>query len=275
MACLDKDPAKRPQTALELIQRLKRLDGPVTLSGSMRVPEEMVTGDNPVAGRARRRLMVTVLIGLVAALALAAFWFNQPLRKARRLIDAGRGPEALQVIDDSGDVDKSASLKMLKAAALNQTGRHDEAWKLLEQVPESVELEGEALEALCDGYGRNESPRLRKLLARLPKVKTLPSLQRLAKGDPSWPQWGALRFVDSEYAGQGLPLAKLYETALERKDCSQRRIAAKRLGDLRAVEAIDALKRLKAQPRKRGFLSDDECGQDAAAQALNRLEKEE
>ena len=94
---------------------------------------------------------------------------------------------------------------------------------------------------------------------------------RLAKRGESWHQWGALRFVDAEYAGQGLPLVELYEDALEHKDCGVRRIAAKRLVDFRTADVMPALEKLKALPREKG---DGDCGQAAADTALKQLAKE-
>ncbi len=282
MSMLEKDPAKRPQTTIAVLERLKPHVGPMTFSGAMRLelPDTgtgeatgQVTGENVTPGR-RWKLLGTLAVALVAFIFLGVWFWQQPLRKARRLVEARRGPEALQVLDDMGEAGNSWPGRMLKAAALHQASRADEAFKLLETIPEQAELEPEALEVLADGFGRSENQKLRRLLARFPKGKVLPTLQRMAKGESSWAQWGALRFVDLEYAGQGLALSKLYVDALGRKDCGLKRTAAKRLGELRAVEALEELKKLKATPRKRGA-ADDECGQDAAAAAIAKLEKEE
>jgi serine/threonine protein kinase len=282
MACLSKDPMFRPQSALEFLGRLKAIDGPVTFSVGMRLGDELPTVETPMGksslSRGRKGLMVTFGLALVAGAVLAAIWFNQPMRKARRLIDGNRGSEALQVIDDvmngSKEAAASGQWRMLRAAALTQSSKLEEAWKLLEAIPETEDVEAVTLEAMADGFGRGEPARLRKLLARFPKAKTLPSLQKLANGEASFAQWGALRFIDIEYAGQGLALGKLYMSALERKDCTTRRVAARRLGELRTVESVEALQRVKAQPRKRTVFTDDECGQDAATAALRALEKE-
>jgi hypothetical protein len=278
IACLSKDPARRPQSALEFLGRLKAIDGPVTFSQGMRLGDDAATAETRVPRVGLKRLIATGALALLVAGVLGTVWFNQPMRMARRLIDGNRGPEALQVIDDVMNESKEAAAsgrwRMLRAAALTQSSKIEEAWKLLETVPETEEVEVVALEAMADGYGRGEPARLRKLLGRFPKAKTLPALQKLANGEPSFAQWGALRFIDVEHAGQGLKLASLYEAALERKDCATRRVAAKRLGELRAVEAVPALQRVKALPRKRTVFTDDECGQDSAAGALRALERE-
>jgi len=149
--------------------------------------------------------------------------------------------------------------------AWNQPERH--ARRLM---PTDVELEPEAVEAAADDFGRNElkEPRPRKLLEKWPKAQVLPLMQRLAQGGASWHQWGALRFVDVQFAGQGLPLVPLYIEALASKDCSIRSVAAKRLSELRSAAAAAPLEALKAQAKK------PECGQDAAAAALLKLERD-
>jgi tRNA A-37 threonylcarbamoyl transferase component Bud32 len=275
--CLKKSPGERPQTAQALVERLTPIPLASTLTQALRAtvatPARRERGRSAPVKRVARLAAATV-----AALALLGvaffFWWNEPTRLARRLLEQGRGPEALQVIDDVKNNESSLTLKMLKAVALAQSSRHEESWKLLESLPDNTAVEPLAIETMADAFGRNEPARIKKLLASFPKVAMLPALQKLAQAEQSWSQWGALRFVDVEHAGQGLPLSQLYEQGLNRKDCSVRRTAAKRLGELRAVESIPTLKKLKELPRKRSLFSDDECGQDAAANALQRLEKE-
>src|SRR6185436_16683421 len=115
-----------------------------------------------------------------------------------------------------------------------------------------------------------------------PKAQVLPVLQELAVGpaegsaaeaeaalraSTAWAQWGSLRFVDLEYAGQGLPLVDLYLRSLFATDCRVRGLAAGRLAELRSPAALDALKRLKDSPKK----GDADCGHLAAAQAVKSL----
>ncbi|HEY1088295.1 MAG TPA: serine/threonine-protein kinase [Archangium sp.] len=263
--CLQKDPMHRPQTA----------SGLFALSTSK--PLQLIDTKLPVtAAPSRSRNVKAVVIGAgvgaTLALAIWAFWFNEPTRKAERLVGAGRGSEALQVLDEMGEEKAKAwPLQQLRATALHQVGRHDEEQKLLATFPEAELVSPLALEALCDDFGRNETVRVRKILAGLPKVSALPLLQSLAKDDQRWAQWGALRFVDLEYAGQGLPLLELYANALESKDCGIRRVAAKRLVDFRSTDAVPALEKLKALPREKG---EPECGQAAADAALKQLARE-
>ncbi len=283
--CLKKNPDERPQTAQAIVERLSPI--PLTNTLTQAIRETRISQSSSDSALKRRKHVIVLpplkyvaaVLGGVTVLTLVVAivgwkWWTEPSRVARRLLDQQRGPEALQVIDDAPNSETSATLRMLKAVALAQSGRPEESWRLLEALPDSTDVEPLAIETMADGFGRNEPARLRKLLAGFPKLSMLPALQTLAKSGQSWAQWGALRFVDVEHAGQGLPLIELYQQGLERKDCAVRRTAAKRLGELRAVESIPSLKKLKEQPRKRSLFSDDECGQDAAAAAMQRLEKE-
>jgi serine/threonine protein kinase len=268
-ACLEKLPAKRPATAVALADYLKPA-APLLLTTTP-------SGRNltqPAPFRVQRWQWTAAAVVLCALAAVTLVFRSDPERTARRLVDAGRGSEALQVIEDSGELKQQWSMKMLRATALHQVGRHGEELEVMKAVPPGTHFEPLALEALADDYSRKETPVLRKVLADLPKATALPGLQALAKSGPSKGQWGALRFIDLEYAGQGLPLAKLYVEALESNDCNVRDVAAKRLGELRSAEAVGALKKLKELPRKKGFFTDEDCGHDAAEQALKRLEKE-
>jgi tRNA A-37 threonylcarbamoyl transferase component Bud32 len=282
-ACMAKAPEARPPTATAFLQRLavKPIQLTSTVSRSMRI----AAAQTRLIKRARELpgWKVGAGAGLAAGLIMACLvWFLAPERAARRLLDARRGSEALQIIEDISGEKPSSSLTQLKAAALHQVGRTEEARKLLETIPVGSELEVEALETLADDFGqfegRVEGTRVRKLLVSWPKQKVLPVLQRLANRDEGWTQWGALRFVDVEFAGQGLNLTELYLKALGAKDCGRRSLAAKRLGELRSPAAIGRLTTLMNVPRKKGSGSgsdDQDCGQSAAAAALRRIERDQ
>jgi hypothetical protein len=272
MACLEKAPAQRPPTAQAFVERL---GSPAPNVSGLLTTILPTVPQAPVAKRSGWKWKLGLALAFVALVAAAAVvaWMD-PQRVARRLVQAGRGPEALQVIDDAGEKGKAPGMQLLRAAAYHQVGRHEEEWKLLEMPISPDDLEDDALLGLVDDFGRGEPARLKKALTGLPKSKVVPTLQRLAKGEQSWAQWGALRWLDTELAGQGLPLAELYVRALESRDCKIRAIAAGRLSTLRSPAAVEPLQRLKATPTKKGVLVDEECGQDAAAAALNKLERE-
>jgi tRNA A-37 threonylcarbamoyl transferase component Bud32 len=287
-ACLEKNADARPPSAQAVLEQLALtpIQLTTTVSGAMRAVSQARL--EPVRPRRRPWTLVAAAGAGVVLLGVGLGWYFQPERRARRLLDARRGSEALQVIDDAADGTPSSTLTQLKSAALYQVGRPEEGRKLLESLAsspkaaESLELEPEALEALADEFGqaegRGEGLRTRKLLASWPKQKVLPVMQRLATREEGWTQWGALRFVDVEYAGQGLHLTELYVASLQAKDCGRRILAAKRLGELRSPEAIEALTTLKSAPRKRGGvlgLEEEQCGQDAAAAALKRIERDQ
>lgn len=264
-ASLEKDPGRRPQTATGFIEALTAK--PLPLS-------KVARWDDPDRKGLSLKLKVAVVLGAVALGALTALgtrWWNEPARKARRLVDAGRGSEALQVLEDMGEAGQAWPMQTLRAAAFHQVGRHDEEWKVMDAVPAGEKLEAAAVEALADDFGHQEAARLKKLMASLPRAEMLPTLQVLARGEASWAQWGALRFVDLEYAGQGLPLSELYLRALDSRECSTRRVAAKRLAELRSEEAVEALTKLRMLERKKG---EADCGQDAATAALLSLQRE-
>ncbi|MDP1823418.1 MAG: serine/threonine-protein kinase [Archangium sp.] len=264
--CLEKDPGNRPQTAGALYTL--STSRPLTLSTTVPPPSALRA---PARSMAMKAVAIGAAVGVLGALGLWFSWFNEPARKAHRLVTAGRGSEALQVLEDLGPKGQTWSLQQLRATALHQVGRHEEEWKVMASAPENDALEPLALEALADDFGHAETARLRKLLASLPKAMLLPTFQPLAQEEQRWAQWGALRFVDLEYAGQGLPLLELYVRALENRDCSVRRVAAKRLVDFRSTDAMPPLEKLKALPRKKG---EEECGQAAAEAALKQLAKE-
>ncbi|MBX7099261.1 MAG: serine/threonine protein kinase [Myxococcaceae bacterium] len=288
MQCLEKDPASRPQGAAVLADAFAALRGRATGVGTLELPvaspvkatgalQRFTTGAQTALASPARRLQAGALAAVVLLGGLGLAWrASSPERRARALLEAGRGGEALQRIDDAGDEGKDPTLMQLRAAALHQVNRHDEELELFARVPTTGPLEPLSVHALADDYGRRESAAARRALTSWPKAVVLKQLQALANESPDKGQWGALRLVDQEWAGQGLDLVSLYATALEQSDCQVRRTAARRLSELPAAGALKALRALKDTPKKKGggFFSDDDCGQDAAAAAMRKLEKE-
>ncbi len=211
---------------------------------------------------------------MLVATASLLLW-NEPSRRARRLIEERRASEALQVLAEGGSGEKSPSIPMLRASALHQLGRHGDELEAIQGLTLGEEsVEPLLLEGLAEDFGQKESATVREALKHLPKESTLPKLQEVALQDNGKAQWGALRFIDIEYAGQGLPLVSSYSQALDPPDCRVRSIAARRLKELKHPDALPALQRLKDTPKRQGFLSDGSCGQDQAASAIRAIQRE-
>jgi hypothetical protein len=274
MQCLSKAPEARVASAAELAAALAHLSGPRVKTSEvaplvMRLTQEMK------AHRPRRWPFVLAGVVLLGALGAGGAWLflHQPERIARKLLAANRGSEALQAIDDTGELAKTPAMLMLRAAALHQVDRHEDEMDLFASVQprEGVPLELELVRALSDDFGRKEAASVRKLIVAWPRSSALPVLQTVASGVTDKAQWGALRFTDLEYAGQGLKLIELYAKALESNDCRIRGIAARRLGELHSLDAVPALKTLAETPRKKPA---EDCGQEAAAASAQKLEHE-
>ena len=279
MQCLAKSPDARVTNATELAAALVHLGAEGPNKDSLPPPSSVIRLTRQVAAARRRRWPFGVAAAGVLALAVGVgggFYLRAPERVARRMLDESRGSEALQVIDDAADLGKTPAMVMMRAAALHQVNRHDDETELFASLAprEGVPLEPHVVRGLCEDFGPKESNAVRKLIAAWPRSSTLPVLQRVASAQPDKAQWGALRLTDLEYAGQGLKLVELYALSLASNDCRMRSIAARRLGELHTLDAIPALKKLQALPKKRSTFSEEDCGQDAAAASVRKLEHE-
>ena len=262
----ERDLQRRSRVADTLQSALARLEP--FLSAARSVPQRF--RNLPL----RQRLLAGAGASLlaIAAVVLLGLW-RTPERRARRQIEARHAAEALQVLDDAP---QTVQILMLRAAALHQVSRHDEELDLVRRLKSGeLPIEPLLLEGLSEDFGAKEASALRDALSGLPRERTLPVLQALAQDGPPRVQWGALRFVDLEYAGQGLPLVSLYSAALEPPDCRVRNLAVKRLRELKDPAALPALRRLKGTPRRKAsFFSDDDCGQEQAGSAIRVIERE-
>ena len=209
------------------------------------------------------------MLGLLGALWLA-LWFGSPAKRIRREIQAGAPQRALQLAESTcAAAGCPAELRSLQAVALHGLKRHRDEQTLLGNLSdaETGRMDPLAVAALAEDFGRGDLG-ARTLLARAPAEKVGPVLARLARGTASPAQWGALRYLDLGKMTDGLDLVELYTGALESEDCRIKVIAARRLGELGDDKAKPALSRLATAPKK-----GTPCGQDDAAAALRKLEK--
>jgi hypothetical protein len=220
------------------------------------------------------------MIAITALVVVAVGWLllkTSTASEARALMRDGQPAAALEKIDaklksqsDSSDPE----LLALKAAALHRLDRHREESMVLREhlAPKAPEaLDPMVLEGLFDDFGRKEDPVARELLRRLPRGPVVKAGGELAKKKTSPAQWGALRYLDSENETEDLDRIELYVKALDSERCSERRVAARRLGELGDPYASEALEKLKNLPR--ATTPQPQCGQDEAARALTQLKR--
>lgn len=220
--------------------------------------------------------------GLVAALLIAlgaSLWVGaQPLRRARRLLVERHSYEALRVLDQAArptDPEEEAMALLLRAAALHRLDRHrEEASALRSLTPATAVPDVLTLSGPAEDYGK--APRdepWKAFLASLPPEATRRTLLELAEDKPSWKQWGALRFLDTQNLLDAGGLVKLYLGSLDSQECAIRGIAATRLGQLGDEDAEDGLVRLKESTKRSSGFFDDNCGQEEAAAALASIRR--
>jgi len=163
-------------------------------------------------------------------------------------------------------------LMALKAAALHLTDAHPEEAAVIKSLPlgATEALDPLVLSGLVEDFAKKEDAALRALLGSLPKQQLHPVLEDFAQEPLSARQWGALRYLDLEQATGSLKVAALYAASLESNDCSARKSAARRLGQLMDDASEPALGRLRDAPREG---AEKNCGQDEAQAALLALKK--
>lgn len=224
----------------------------------------------------RRAGLAIAALVLLAGLALGVRGaLRNPTRVATNQLDSGDARGALATIRLArAGGSKNAADWVLEARALHQLKRHEEEWAAIAAVPEP-ELDAtdeRILLQLVEDFARDEKAReLREQLDRFARVG-LVALKAAAAGPSPETAWGAVRLLDAR--GEAADEVQAgYLVALEDKDCRRRATAARRLGEGGDDRATAALERLKATPRKRTFLFEDNCGQNEAAQALRQLNR--
>ncbi len=264
---------------LKLYRCAKRAEGPpfggMDLKVHSRVAEVLARVGGSVAALPRK-----AIVGAVAALAVLAVggsltsrWLDSPGRAAKRAWSEGDYAAVVATVEASrSKKEATAAMLLLEAQALHRLDRHSEEWSVLGGLaaPELEDAPDEVLDALLADFGRNERERaLREQLDRLAKAR---ARQIRSKLEDAWSpeQWGAVRYADLAR----LPDADLvdgYVSVLEGSDCRHRAIAATRLGELGDEDALEPLEKLRATPKKMGFLFAENCGQDEAGWAIRRI----
>ncbi len=270
MACLRKDPQARPQTASAIAQALEaKAPAAPSTSPALRLDGRRLREYAPFLA-ALATLFVLLGAVLVPRLLSTA-------HAVRGLLADGKAQEALERLsrkEKSGPLD--AELLGLKAWTLHRLDRHREELGTFDLIrpAHADEVPEEALAALFADFGDGERTAARETLGRLRTPELLKRARRLAKQDASAAQWGALRYLDLANETAGLDRAERYEASLASSSCHVKGLAARRLGELGAVDAIGALKEIAAaaRPLRFGILEGD-CGHDAARAAIRQLEK--
>lgn len=304
MACLEKKAANRPRDGAALVEALRGVlpADQLALSTQTRLVLSAVTtqtlsavkdtaasfsqrslkGARTVGRFARgldRQFKQSLVVTVALALLVPAAWLLWPqttVERAEHELLAGRPAEALTTIDAVLADSKGLypTLLSLKAGALHELGREEDARALLRQWPYQALFPASAavLELLCEGFATSEvDAEVVEWLAMLPPVLGDQTLLRFAKEGPSARQWGALRYLDTVERTRGLQLPERYAASLKSKDCSVRARSAVRLGELADADAIPALRELSETPKDRVEGQAKNCGQDEAGEAIRTL----
>lgn len=194
-------------------------------------------------------------------------------RDARKLIERRQPAHALELI---GKTQRKLSspdpeLTALKVAGLHLSEQHTEEAAVFKSLGGAKEaMDPLVVSGLVEDFAKKEDPALRTVLETLPKKPMQTMLEDFARGPLSARQWGALRYLDLADAPGALSLVEEYAASLESSDCTARKAAAKRLGQLMDDAAEPALGRLRDAPREG---AERNCGQDEAQAALQALRK--
>jgi hypothetical protein len=304
MKCLEKSPDARPPSGRALSEELKRLmpagphDSAVTTpSKRVLAPAIASAADSStrwVAHRAEdlkgvwsaaRGLSAEWKKSLLALAGLSllapAVWAMLPPTKpehAGKLILEGRAEGALSFIDQhlAEATFETPELYALKAAALHQLGREEDERELLRSSPYQALHAAHPLllDALAEDFGRSEDdPELASLIGIVPTELLVPHFARLSGEGASERQWGSLRYLDKKHRDALSDPGPRYVTALHATRCPIRSSAARRLAELKATHAIDALRQLSETPKEKNEQGLIDCGQDDAAEAVRELKR--
>lgn len=268
-------PLRTRVAALPVGARLREVGA--SLSRGSRLVRERLPGELAALRTDRRRQVVlgVVVLALLGAGIALALHLTDPAVRAFSLLEDGRKEEARQLLDAVPEEKRKPSWSWARAAVHHAQGNHVREAALLSKLDDASrsQVDERVLDGLAEDYGHGFELVMKKLLERLPEAPVRSRFEELAEESFSPRQWGALRYLDQLDPVKDEDLVDGYITALESKDCDIRGRAAERLGEIGDTDAVPALKRVREQPKKGGLFSGD-CGQGAAARALQRLEKD-
>jgi serine/threonine-protein kinase len=226
---------------------------------------------------------VAMLAGAVVVLGGGVAWVvhrSDPAVRAMALLEEGRKDEALARLKQASEkAQAEARWQRARAAAYHAQGIHEREHGMLSALAPAgrEDVEDLLLDGLAEDYGRGEGGSLlRQVLDGLPKDRVRGYFEDLAEEEYSLRQWGALRYLEYAKAADDVDLVDAYITALESKECGIRSAAAERLGGLGDSDAVSALERVLAQPKEKGPLGigSRDCGHAKAAAALEKLKRD-
>jgi serine/threonine protein kinase len=227
----------------------------------------------------RRSLLIVTALCLVAP-GVWAMWPPTPTERAALLIRQGRSEGAVALLDQrlTEATWETPELLALKAAALHQLGRDADERQLLRLNPYQALHAAHPLllDALAEDFARAEDDvELRALLKVVPGVLLVPHFVALSREKlGSEKQWGALRYLDLQAKDQLENAGERYTASLTARECYIRSGAARRLAELKATDAIVALRTLSETPKEKSADGLKDCGQDDAAEAIRELKRE-
>lgn len=297
--CLEKEPERRPQSVAALVDALRHRDpAPIALvqdaprptpvsvpvaelaapviAAATRSAEWAVSKAKQVRRSPKLLAALPAIVALVGIVVMSVRSYQTaPHRVAAKQLAEGDARGALATLRlGRADQRLEPGTWALEAKALHALGRHEEEWAAVAQLPGTAldALTADDVKHLIEDFGRNEKARgLHEELNRIAQ-RHFDILKAAATGGERDLRWGATRYLDAWDQGRDEVL-RGYVAALQDPDCARRGTAAKRLGEVGDDRAVAPLEDLKAVPRKRSFIFEDNCGQSEAAQALKKLAK--
>ncbi len=254
--------------------RVAALPGMARLSGASRRLTEWLRSALTVL-RTNRRAQLVVLVGALALLGAGAAWLvhlNDPVVRAYALLEEGKKDDAQEQLEAvPEEAQKEPSWRRARAAVYHAKGTHKSEYFLLSKLDDEgrAQVEAPVLDGLAEDYGRGGGATMEALLDKFPKESVLGHFEDLAEEEYSLRQWGALRYLEYVKATASVDLVDAYSRALESEDCDIRAQAAVRLAGLGNPDALPALTRATQLPRT-GVLNLS-CGHNEAGAAIKKL----